>query len=329
MANKRHVNILKKGVKDWNAWLVEHPDVAPDLSGISLARADLMHVDLRGADLAGADLQETILKWANLTNANLEGANLRNAALRGADVRGASLRHANLEEADLRGANLGWADFDETNLRGVVLFETFLSDIDLSTARGLDTCSHIGPCTVDHRTIARSKNTPLVFWRGCGLPDALIDYTPSLTSDAVQFYSCFVSYSSKDQEFADRLYADLQNAGVRCWFAPHDLTIGAKTWDGIDEAIRTRDKVLLILSEGALDSEWVEDEVTKAFAEERRREELVLFPVRLDDAVIESKEPWAGKLRDNRNIGDFTHWKKHEAYKETFERVLRDLKAKQ
>jgi len=35
----------------------------------------------------------------------------------------------------------------------------------------------------------------------------------------------FISYSSKDQAFAERLHADLQNKGVRCWFAPHDLPI--------------------------------------------------------------------------------------------------------
>ena len=150
---------------------------------------------------------------------------------------------------------------------------------------------------------------------------------PFLAGAAVQFYSCFISYSSKDQEFAERLYADLQGKGVRCWFAPHDLPIGAKTWDGIDQEIRTRDKVLLILSEGAIASDWVEDEVTTAFAEERHRDELVLFPLRLDNAVMDTDEPWAGKLRDNRNICDFTGWKDHEAYKATLDRVLRDLKA--
>jgi hypothetical protein len=46
---------------------------------------------------------------------------------------------------------------------------------------------------------------------------------------AIQYYSCFISYSSKDDAFAKRLHADLQNTGVRCWFAPHDLPIGAKT----------------------------------------------------------------------------------------------------
>jgi hypothetical protein len=34
---------------------------------------------------------------------------------------------------------------------------------------------------------------------------------------------------------------------------------------------------------------------------------------------------WARKLRDQRNIGDFQRWKDHDAYKQSFERVLRDL----
>jgi len=141
----------------------------------------------------------------------------------------------------------------------------------------------------------------------------------------IQHYSCFISYSTKDQKFADQLYADLQNKGVRCWFAPHDLPIGAKTWDAIDQAIKIRDKLLLILSKNSIDSEWVEDEVQKAFAEERDRKELMLFPVRIDDAVMETPEPWARKLRDQRNIGDFRQWNDHEAYKRSLDRMLRDL----
>jgi hypothetical protein len=163
--------------------------------------------------------------------------------------------------------------------------------------------------------------------RGCGLPDRLIDYLPSLLDEAIHYYSCFISYSSKDEAFAKRLHADLQNSGVRCWFAPHDLPIGAKTWDAIDAAIRVRDKLLLILSENAIASDWVEDEVGKAFAEERRRNQVVLFPVRIDEEVMETAEPWAVKLRDQRNIGDFRRWKDHDAYQRAFERVLHDLKA--
>jgi hypothetical protein len=80
--------------------------------------------------------------------------------------------------------------------------------------------------------------------------------------------------------FAKRIHADLQNKGVRCWFAPHDLRIGAEILDGIDAAIRLRDGVLLILSKHSSNSHWVEDQVTAAFEEERKRGEEVLFPAR-------------------------------------------------
>jgi hypothetical protein len=90
----------------------------------------------------------------------------------------------------------------------------------------------------------------------------------------------------KDQKFANRLYADLQNKGVRCWFAPHDMPIGGKIRDEIDAAIKLRDKVLLVLSEHSIKSKWVEDEVDGAFEEEQKRDHVVLFPIRLDNDVL-------------------------------------------
>ena len=77
----------------------------------------------------------------------------------------------------------------------------------------------------------------------------------------IDYYSCFISYSSKDDAFAKRLYADLQSNHVRCWFAPEDLKIGDRIRTGIDEAIRVHDKLLLILSKSSVASGWVEREV--------------------------------------------------------------------
>jgi TIR domain len=107
----------------------------------------------------------------------------------------------------------------------------------------------------------------------------------------------------------------------------HDLPTGAKTLDAIYEAIRLRDKLLVILSEASIGSDWVEDEVNKAYAEERDRNATVLFPVRIDDVVMTTPEPWARKLRDQRNIGDFRRWKSVARYSKSLERLLRDLKA--
>jgi uncharacterized protein YjbI with pentapeptide repeats len=148
--------------------------------------------------------------------------------LHGADLRGANLVDADLRGADLRGANLFDANLSGADLSMAGLFETLFVNTDLTRAKRLETCKYYGPSTIDHRTLQRSGPLPLAFLRGVGLPDNLIDYLPSLLNQSIQFFSCFISYSSKDQEFADRLHADLQNKGVRCWFAPHDMPIGAK-----------------------------------------------------------------------------------------------------
>ena len=62
-----------------------------------------------------------------------------------------------------------------------------------------------------------------------------------------------------------------------------------------------------------------------ALARERKQEEKVLFPIRLDKAVMDIKEGWAANIRDNRYIGDFTNWQDDEVYKAAFERLLDDL----
>src|SRR5262245_43101166 len=185
---------------------------------------------------------------------------------------------------------------------------------------------HFGPSIIDHRTLRRSGPLPLIFLRGVGLPDNFIDYLPSLLNEPIQFYSCFISYSSTDQTFAECLHADLQNKGVRCYFAAHDVPVGAKITVALDEAIQLRDMVLLMLSEAAIASDWVEGEVTRALDEERKRKRVVLFPVRIDDAVMQTSEGWARLLQGQRNIGDFTRWKEHDSYQKGFERLMRDLR---
>jgi len=331
MFNKEYLDILDQGVDFWNEWRRKNPE----------SIANLQSAQLEGRNLRGIDFSWTYLALANLKDTNLGEANLDNAVLVGADLTAANLYRASAELVWFSGTKLVGAYLKLVNFRsvdcdcdmeGARLDQTIFCGVDLSDAKGLANCVHDGPSFVDYRTLVQSKNVPRIFWRGCGLPDK-IKYVPYGSSHYVdifapkinQFHSCFISYSSIDQDFAVRIYNDLQAKGARCWFAPHDLPIGSKTWDGIDEAIRTRDKVLLILSESAISSDWVEDEVTKAFAEERRRKELVLFPVRIDDAIIDTTEPWAAKLRDNRNIGDFRHWKDQAPYQAALHRLLRDL----
>jgi hypothetical protein len=214
----------------------------------------------------------------------------------------------------------------DANLTDALSWETVLSRTDLRDAIGLATTKHGGPSIIDHRTIEKSGIVPQEFIRGLGLPDYLIRRYRK-NSNSSKYADCFVSYSSADQSFAERLYADLQSHGVRCWYAPKDLPIGAKTRQALTDAIRSNERLIVVLSEYSIGSPWVEKEVETAFEEERSRRTVVLLPVRIDDQVMTSSTAWAADIRSTRNIGNFTLWRTDDmAYRNELNRLLDALK---
>jgi hypothetical protein len=168
---------------------------------------------------------------------------------------------------------------------------TILGDIDLSSCKGLDSCQHRIPSTIDHRTLQRSGPLPLAFLRGVGLPDTLIDYLPSLLNQPIQFYSCFISYSHQDAVFARRLHDQLQGRGIRLW-----------------------DKVLLCCSRHSLTSWWVDSEIDTAF----------------EKGYLLGDEWRSGKRQQVRSrlAADFTGWETDNArFEAAFERLVKALQA--
>jgi hypothetical protein len=210
----------------------------------------------------------------------------------------------------------------------------------LSGVEGLEAVVHERPSTIGIDTIIRSKGQiPEVFLRGCGVPEPFIVNMKALVAamDPIQFYSCFISYSTKDQDFADRLHADLQARGVRCWFAPHDVQGGKKMDEQVDEAIRVYDKLLLVLSPSSIRSDWVKTEIAKARRKEAREGRRVLFPIRLctfeelrdwEFFDPDTGKDWAREIKEY-FIPDFSNWKDHDSYTQARERLLRDLRAEE
>jgi len=193
---------------------------------------------------------------------------------------------------------------------------------------------HIGPSFVGIETVYRSGGKiPECFLRGAGVPENFVTHARSLTGAPLDFYSVFISYSTKDQEFADRLHADLQAKGVRCWFAPHDIKGGRKIHEQIDEAIRIHDKLLLVLSDASMDSNWVKTEVANARAKEEQQNRQMLFPISL--VPFDQIKKWKlfdadtgiDSAREIREyfVPDFSDWKDHDSYAKAFDLLVRDL----
>jgi hypothetical protein len=282
MANEEHLKILKQGVDAWNRWREANPEILPDLREADLAWAELGDMNFRGANLDNGNLTGAKLSGTNLRWASLHGANLSWAALNRTDLRGANLSGANLHGADLRRANISMPDLSGADFSEAQVGFTTFAFADLSTIKGIETIQHAGPSTIGIDTIYRSEGKiPIRFLRGAGVPDNFIEYMSSLVGTAFEFYSCFISYSGKDQEFAARIHADLQDNGVRCWFATHHVQAGKKLHEQIDSAIRLHERLLLILSPDSINSEWVKTEIAKARKREIQEDKRVLFPVRL------------------------------------------------
>ena len=367
MANQEHVDVVLQGADAIMAWRQAHRGETLDLSGANLSGANLRDANLTGANLSAANLSDADLSDAYLSDANLRDANLRDADLRDADLSGANLSEANLSGANLSGAvlsraNLSAADLSEANLSdadlsAANLIETIFRtvsltgsrfdnarlasavfhDLDLSEVQGLDTVVHHGPSALSVSTLFKSQgNIPEVFLRGCGVPDALIDYLPSLIQamEPIEFYSCFISYSSDDEDFVRKLHSCLVDKKLRVWFAPEDMRGGRKTHEQILEAVRLYDKLLVVLSESSMDSEWVRTEIRWARQKELEEKRQVLFPLRL--VPIEAIKDWtcfdadtgkdlAVEMREY-HMPDFSAWEDNNAFEAAFARLMDELR---
>jgi uncharacterized protein YjbI with pentapeptide repeats len=228
MANPEHLQILQQGVEAWNAWRRKNESIKPDLRDAIFVPSTLALGDFTGANFTGAILVGTRFRLPiPLCLADFTDAHLSHADFAMNDLTGANFTRAYLERTDFTESDLTMANLSEVHLHN-----TIFGDTNLTNVTGLETCNHRGPSTLDHRTLAKSGPLPLAFLRGCGLPDVLINYLPSLLNQPFQFYSCFISYSSADEDFCRRLHGRMQDAGLRVWFAPHDIQGGRKIHEG-------------------------------------------------------------------------------------------------
>jgi TIR domain/Pentapeptide repeats (8 copies) len=333
VANLFHLERLRKGKGAWNEWRRNNLIIEPDLSSANLSGANLSGADFGPADLVEMNLRGARLSGAILVSAKLSGANLAGADLRGADLRSADFSGANLYGANFKGATLAGANFDRAYIG-----DTVFTAVDLSQVRGMERVVHSCPSEISVSTIYLSGGKiPYLFLRGCGVPEAFIAQVSALVTAVlpIELNSCFVSYSSKDDPFARRLYMRMREAGLRVWFAAEDMKGGDKLRDQIDRAIQVHDRLLLVLSENSLQSKWVELEIRRARKVELRENRRKLFPIRL--VSYEALQEWvcidsttgedlAEEVRSY-FIPDFSNWKNHDDFEQAFARLLADLKA--
>lgn len=91
--------------------------------------------------------------------------------------------------------------------------------------------------------------------------------------------SLFISHTSMDKPFVEKLAKDLKRLGIDVWFDKWEIKVGDSiTWK-IEEGLRTNDYLGLVLSREALESEWVKSEVAAVWNLQMRTRKIQLLPI--------------------------------------------------
>ncbi len=309
--------------------------------GAHLFSADLRHAvmrrtDLREAQMWYAHLERADLRGATFTGADLRCCDLTGADLRSADLGGASLACANLWRTDLRdalltGTNLHGARFTECRLAGADFDRaeaalTAFNAVDFSRARGLDTVRHERPSSIGTDSLELTaagldgdggRDRLLHFLRGAGVPEVYLErFAAAAEAPPAPAY---VVHSLADRGFARRLYAALQDRGVRCWLHEQPMLPGENLDEGFDLGPRDGGRLVLCCSPAALSSWWLTAELEQIAG----RTDSVLQPIDLGGAG----SAW-DEARGSRElpgvVADFAGWEGDDG---AFERGLERLVA--
>ncbi len=203
---------------------------------------------------------------------------------------------------------------------------TAFNTVDLSGVRGLGSVRHERPSSVGVDTLERTarglddeaKRAEVVaFLRAAGLPEGSLE----ILTTAATLAPIYIVHSLADRDFAQRLYAGLQQHRIRCWLHEYPMLPGEDLDEGFDLGPRDSRGLVLCCSEASLTSWWLAEELDAVAG----RDLSTLLPVTVGGARC--GEIWE-KTRAARGLPpaatDFDGWKSDD---DAFDRAAGSLVA--
>jgi len=96
----------------------------------------------------------------------------------------------------------------------------------------------------------------------------------------MRYLSTFLSHSSADKPLVEAVLVELGRRGIVAWLDKHELVSGGTLSQAISEAIKQQATVAVFLSDNAVTSDWVNDELTEAL---KVHADVDIIPVYLGD----------------------------------------------
>ena len=186
--DERHVDILLKGVDEWNRWRDEEPIARPNLSGLDLRDLYAYGHELRVdglIQLCGANFEGAILRGAVLELANLRDANFRHADLRCALITHSNLRNANLSGTDFGNGSAVLNDFRQSSITNSRCVGVEFESVDLRSASLSETDLHGATFTDTYPKILNLRKASFDGAHLCGADFSEVDLTKVKLSEAM------------------------------------------------------------------------------------------------------------------------------------------------
>src|SRR5436189_5423524 len=101
-------------------------------------------------------------------------------------------------------------------------------------------------------------------------------------------FDAFISHSSRDKLWAEKLKLELDKRGLRAWLADDEIRPGDHFAEALEVAIEGTSAVVIIVSVQSLQSNWVKTEIRRAqsLAHEKKRS-VRIIPILIDDVRVD------------------------------------------
>lgn len=122
-------------------------------------------------------------------------------------------------------------------------------------------------------------------------------------------HDIFISYSSVDRIYAEKLAHDLRTWGVSVWWDEWEIKVGDSLTTKIQQALTSSAWLAVILTPNSVNSSWVEGELAAALAREFETRKVVVLPLLFRDCQLPA----------------FLHDKKHADFRSSYDTGLKQL----
>ena len=89
----------------------------------------------------------------------------------------------------------------------------------------------------------------------------------------------FISYSSRDRDFVERLATDLKSKNIDIWYDAWEMKVGDSLTRKIQEGIKASSFLAVVLSPNSTNSTWVQTELRAAMSKEIHSNSVFILPI--------------------------------------------------